>query len=115
MFKKLTLAAAVAAVSLVASGSTYKVTVLEDTTLNGQQVKAGEYKLALEGNTATLKHGKQVVTVPAHTEQAQKKYQYTAIKYVDKKIQEVHIGGSTTKIVFSPETGGSAAGGSSLN
>ncbi|HLH04551.1 MAG TPA: hypothetical protein VKX25_17425 [Bryobacteraceae bacterium] len=115
MLKKLSLAAAVAAASLIASGNTYKVNVLEDTTLNGKQIKAGDYKVALDGTTATLKHGKEVVTVPAHTEQAQSKYQNTAIKYVNNSIEEIHIGGTTTKIVFTPEGSSAAAGGSNLN
>jgi hypothetical protein len=114
MLKKLSLAAAVAAASLIASGNTYKVNVLEDTTLNGKQIKAGDYKVALEGTTATLKRGKDSVTVPAHVEQSQSKYQNTAIKYVNNSIEEIHIGGTTTKIVFTPE-GGVAAGGSNLN
>lgn len=111
MLKRISLAAVVAAASLVASGNTYKVNVLEDTTLNGKQIKAGDYKIELDGNTATLKRGKEVVAVPAHTEQAQTKYQSTAIKYVNNAIEEIHIGGTTTKIVFSGETGATAGGG----
>ena len=114
MLKKLSLAAVVAAASLIASSNTYKVNVLENTSVNGKQIKAGDYKVALDGNTATLKHGKEVVTVPAHTEQAPTKYQNTAIKYVNNAIEEIHIGGTTTKIVFTPEAGGNA-GGSNLN
>jgi hypothetical protein len=57
-----------------------------------------------------LKHGKQSITVPAHTEQAQTKYSNTQVQYVNSVIHEIHVGGTTTKIVFAPENGGTAGG-----
>jgi hypothetical protein len=82
------------------AASTYKVNILQNTVVEGKQVKAGDYKISVENNTAVLKHGKDSIEVPAHTEQAPAKFPSTTVKYVDNAINEIHVGGSTTKIVF---------------
>lgn len=111
MLKRILLASAVVAASLTAASNSYKVKILSDTTLDGKQVKAGEYKIELDGSNATLRHGKQTLTVPAHTEQAQMKYSNTQVQYVNSTLHEIHIGGTSTKIVFGPESSGTAGGG----
>ncbi len=98
------------ALAVFAASNTYKVSILDDTTVEGKQVKAGDYKLELANNTATLKHGKDVIEVPAHTEQAQTKYGSTQIQFVDNKLHEIHIGGTSTKVVFGTENAASTGG-----
>jgi len=90
----------------------YKVHVLSDSNIAGKQVKAGNYKVQVEGNSATLTHGKDSISVPAHVEEGQAKYAGTQIRYVDNSIKEIHIGGTTTKIVFDAGQPGSRSGGS---
>jgi len=109
--KRILMVAAVSAMTAFAGASTYKVNILDDTVVGGKQIKAGEYKVAVENNTAVLKHGKETVEVPAHTEQAPSKYSNTQVQYVDNAIHEIHVGGTTTKIVFGGGAG-TAAGGS---
>ena len=94
----------------VAAAGSYKINVIEDTTVEGKQLKAGDYKVEVGNNTATLKHGKETITVPAHTEQAASKFPGTKIRYVDNSIREINIGGTTTRIVFSGENGTNAGG-----
>jgi hypothetical protein len=98
------------ATAAFAAGSSYKVNILEDTVVEGKQVKAGNYKVAVDNNTATLKSGKNSIEVPAHTEQAQAKYSSTQVQYVDKKIHEIHVGGTATKIVFGDGSGTTTGG-----
>jgi hypothetical protein len=99
------------AMAAFAATGTYKVNILQDSVVGGKQIKAGDYKVVVENNTAVLKHGKESIEVPAHTEQSQSKYSSTQVRYVDKAISEIHVGGTTTKIVFTGG-GGSNAGGS---
>ncbi len=105
-----TAVAAGATIAFAASGS-YKVDILDNTMVEGKQVKAGSYKIQIDNNTAVLKHGKDSIEVPAHTEQAASKYSGTQVQYVDNAIHEIHVGGTSTKIVFGgagvPSTGGS--------
>jgi hypothetical protein len=92
------------------AAGTYKVNILQDTVVEGRQVKAGDYKVSVDNNTAVLKHGKDSIEVPAHTEQAPAKFPSTTVKYVDNAINEIDVGGTTTKIVFSGGNGTMAGG-----
>jgi hypothetical protein len=95
--------------TLSAAGLTYKVSLLDDSVIAGKLVKAGDYKLELkDNNTAVLKHGKNLIEVPAKAETAATKYSTTEIEYSSKNnLQEIHIGGTTTKIVFENATNSS--------
>ena len=86
--------------AVFAAAGSYKVDILDNTSVEGKQIKAGTYKIEVENNTAVLKHGKESISVPAHTEQAASKYSGTQIQYVDNAIKEIHVGGTTIKIVF---------------
>ena len=68
MLNKVMLALVSAGVmTLSAATGVYKVTLFQDSVVNGQQLKAGNYKIEMKGdNTAVLKQGKQTVEIPAH-------------------------------------------------
>ncbi len=104
--------AAAGVMTLSAATGTYKVSVLENSLVDGKQVKAGDYKLEMKDtNTIVLKQGRQAIELPGRTETATAKYSSTELQYTNNNdLQEIHIGGTNTKIVF----GGSnpAAGGS---
>ena len=106
----LTLAAA-GAVSLSAAAPTYKVSLLQNSMVDGRQVNAGDYKLEMkDSNTAVLKHGKQTIQLPAREETAPAKFSTTEIQYRNNNdLQEIRIGGTNTKIVF--QAGHTTAGG----
>ena len=66
-----------------ASAATYHVSFYQDSVVNGQQVKAGDYKVEVNNDTAILKKGKQTIEVPVHQETAPSKFASTQIQYVD--------------------------------
>lgn len=90
----------VGAFAAMAATGTYKVNLMQNSILDGQQLKAGNYKVDVENNMATLKHGKTTVQAPAREETAQNKFQNTQMVYTNNNLQEIDIGGSHTKIVF---------------
>ncbi len=106
----LTIAAA-GALSLSAAAPTYKISLLQNSVVEGKQVNAGDYKLEMkDSNTAVLKHGKQTIEVPAHEETTPAKFATTEIQYTNSNdLQEIRIGGTNTKIVF--DAGHATAGG----
>lgn len=84
-----------------AAAGTYKVQIFQDSVIDGKQVKAGDYKIEMENNTAVLKQGKQTVELPARAETAPNKFPTTEIRYTNNNnLQEICVGGTTTKIVF---------------
>src|SRR5438874_402378 len=87
------------------SAATYKVSLHQDATIDGKQVKAGDYKIEVkENNTAVLKQGKKTFEVPVKTETAQSKFSSTQVQYTDgNNLQEIRVGGTNTKLIFGAE------------
>jgi hypothetical protein len=84
----------------IAASNTYRVQIAQDSVVAGKTLKAGDYKIELQNNLAVIKQGKQAIEVPAHSESVTKNFASTEIEYISNKIQEIHVGGSRTKIVF---------------
>jgi hypothetical protein len=97
--------------TLSAAGLTYKVSLLDNSVIAGQQVKAGDYKIELkDSNTAVLIHGKKSIEVPAKEETNPTKFSTTELQYSNNnQLVEIRVGGTTTKIVFGG-TNNSASG-----
>lgn len=87
-----------------ASAATYQVTLFQPSTIAGKELKAGDYKLTLDNDKATITKGKEKVEATVKVESAATKYSATSVRYTDEngkmKIQEIRLGGTTTKLVF---------------
>ena len=96
----------VAALTMGAVGyaATYNVTLLKPTVVAGKTLKPGDYKVEVNNNTAVIRHGKDAAEVKVKTESAEKKYNSTTLKYLKDgetlTLQEIGIGGSTTRLVL---------------
>lgn len=103
--KKVTLAGLTLAFAAFAASNTFHVTFDNDAWIGTSQVKAGSYKIQMEGGKAILKSGKNVIEVPAKLENAQHRFQNNAvvINTVNnkQKVDEIQIGGTNERIVFS--------------
>ena len=85
-----------------AADNQFKVTLTQDSVVDGKQLKAGSYKVQMENNVAVLKHGKDVVQVPANEVTVPNKFATNETVYLNNDdLTELHIGGTHTKIVFS--------------
>ena len=112
MLKKFVLAFAILTLALATAGTvsnvigSYKITLVQPSVVNGNDLKAGEYRLNVGTDKVTIFIGKNAVDVPAKIESSDKKFEATAIRYstVDGKssISEIRLGGTKTKLVFNP-------------
>jgi hypothetical protein len=83
------------------SAASYRFSLHQDVSVNGKALKSGDYKLEVKDNTAVLKRGKETVEVPVRTETASSKFNTTQVRYTDtNQLEEIRIGGTTTKLVF---------------
>jgi hypothetical protein len=94
-----------ASLALVASAApAYKVTLTEPAVLAGSVVKAGEYRIVVNGDKATLTSGKTSVEVPVKVETGAQKFQYTSVECRTEAgknmLDDIHVGGTTTTLVF---------------
>jgi hypothetical protein len=98
----------VGTMAAIAATGSYKVNLMQNSVLEGKQLKAGTYRVQVENNMAMLKRNNKTVQVPAREETASQKFNNTQMVYTNNNLQEIDIGGTHTKIVFTGN--GTAAG-----
>jgi len=93
-----------AAMSIAAAAQSYKVTLFQDSIVNGETLKAGDYKVVVENDKATITAGKKSVQAPVKVESADSKFSSTSVRYQNGdgkyRVKEIRIGGTATKLVF---------------
>lgn len=101
--KKIFVCLFAAATMMWAAAVSSRVTLHEPSTLNGVDLKPGDYKLEVAGGKLTLQSGKTHAEAEVKAEQADKKFSATSIRYqvADGKmrITEIRVGGTNTKLV----------------
>ena len=110
MLKKFVLAFAILALALATAGTVanvggnYKITLLQPSVVNGNTLKAGDYRLNVGTEKVLIVSGKTSVEVPVTVESADKKFDTTAIRYTTvngkSSIAEIRLGGTKTRLVF---------------
>lgn len=108
MLTKIMVAFAVLALAVSFAGTVpgartdFKIMLLQPATINGMDLQAGECRLSLGDAKVTVIQGKQSVVVPAKIEDAEKKFDATAIRYktegTKQIIGEIRLGGTKTRI-----------------
>ena len=92
------------AVAVASAGQRYNVTLSHPTVISGTALKAGDYRVEVDGNKATISNGKSTAEAPVKVEASERKYPATAVRYATAgeryMIDEIHVGGSKTKLVF---------------
>lgn len=88
----------------LALADTHRITLYQNSQLNGTELKAGEYKMEVMSDKVILKSGKVKVEAPAKMETSNSKYTTNSIRYKNEggkfEIQEIHVGGTKTKVVL---------------
>jgi len=106
-FKSLLIVGALTLTSIgVASAKSYDVVLSATSRVGNTELKAGEYKLKLDGSMATfIDQDSKTYTVPAKVETANKKFQATTIETSSNAgdmdtVTAIDLGGSNTKLEF---------------
>ena len=97
---KLILCFSTLALGIASAASSYKVSLPGKMWVGNTELKAGDYKVEVTGNQATFKSGKDSIQVPAALETSTSKYPATEIEASESKLTEIHVGGTTARIVF---------------
>ena len=104
MIKKLTLSIATFALAVSSAASTHKVRLFQPSLVNGTELQPKEYKVEVNGDKATISKGKQSVEAPVKIEAADSKFSSTSVRYENGdgkfRLQEIRIGGTNTKLIF---------------
>ena len=87
------------------------ITVADTVTVNGTQLKPGDYRVKVDGDKVTIEqHNKVVATAEGKWEPRNERFESTAIIYnADHQVQEIRFSGQKDALVLTP---GSASMGS---
>ncbi len=87
-----------------ALAATHTVTLFQPSMVAGKELKPGDYKLTLENDKVTIQKGKEKVEVQVKVENSDTKFSSTSVRYASEsgalKVQEIRLGGTTTKLIF---------------
>jgi hypothetical protein len=111
MLKKIVLALLVLAMAVAATAgtapsgaATYRVTLLQTSVINGSEMKPGDYKITIVADKATISNTKQTVEVGVKVQNADEKFDRTAVRYSQENgkqvVSEIRVGGTKTTLVF---------------
>jgi hypothetical protein len=98
--KRLTIGFASLALAVASAATSYNVTFFEPVVVNGTTLKPGEYKVEINNDKATLKKGKAIAESPVKVESNDAKYPTTSVRLAGTQVEEIHVGGTRTKLVF---------------
>ena len=103
--KKILLVAIGVAGLALASAKSYSITLSQPALLGSMQLAPGDYKVEVVDQKAVVRNGKVQGEAPVKVEDNESKYNSTSVRFATSdgkmRIQEIHIGGSKTKLVFS--------------
>jgi hypothetical protein len=101
MVKNVLLGFATAALAVASAASSYNVTFYQPVTINGAQLKPGDYKLELkDDNTAVIKQGKVMAEAPVKVENETQKFARSSVRINGSQVEEIRVGGTSKRVVF---------------
>jgi len=109
MFKRLAFGVAALALGVASAASSYKVKLETPLFIGTTELKAGEYRVEMQGDKAVFKNGKTTIEVPATKGKSEQSYRWTSVVTDGTKLQEIDFGGTTENVMFSAN-GSSASG-----
>ena len=109
MFRKLVFGVATVALAAASAASSYKVTLDTPLSIGSTELKAGAYKVEMQGGKAVFKSGKTVIEIPATMGKSEQKYRWTSLVTEGSKLQEIDFGGTSETMLFN-SSGSTATG-----
>jgi uncharacterized protein (DUF2345 family) len=101
MVKNVLLGFATAALAIASAASSYSVTFYQPVTINGAQLKAGDYQLELKDNgMAVIKQGKTMTEAPVKVETENQKFSRSSVRINGTQVEEIRLGGTSKRLVF---------------
>ncbi len=88
----------------LASAQTFTVKLHQPSTVEGTELKPGNYKVELSETRVVITNGRLTVEAPVRQEESDVRFPATSVRYVDvdgtTRIREIRVGGSKIKVIF---------------
>ena len=88
-----------------ASARSFTVSLFETAMVGSTELKPGDYKIEVKDQKAVIRKGKMQAESPVKVEEGDTRFDNTVVRYVNDpggkvRIQEIRIGGTKTKLLF---------------
>jgi hypothetical protein len=87
-----------------AAPKAYHITLADHAWVGGNELKAGDYKVEIDGDKILIISGKKQIEVTGKVEQNARKFDTNSVVVADANsrptVSEIDLGGTTTKILF---------------
>ena len=89
----------------IASARSYTVNLFQPSLVGATELKPGQYKIEVNESKAIIRQGKVQTESPVKVEEGDTRFDTTVVRYVNSadgkvRIQEIRIGGTKTRLVF---------------
>ena len=88
------------AAGIASAADPYDVQLLDTFSVGKAELKAGDYKVEMQGDKAVFTMGKKTVAVPATLGKSTQTFDSTVIVSAHSKLREIDLGGTQDKILF---------------
>jgi hypothetical protein len=101
MIKNVLLGFATVALAVASAAPSYTVTFFQPVTVNGTQLKPGDYKVEVKNdNMAVIKQGKIETEAPVKVQNESQKFSRSSVRIDGNQLEEIRVGGTTMRLVF---------------
>ncbi|HLH42764.1 MAG TPA: hypothetical protein VKV74_07255 [Bryobacteraceae bacterium] len=95
------------------AGSSYSIRLSQPTQVGGAELKAGDYRVQVEGGKAIIKGEGKTIETNVRVEDGAAKFSRTSVRYDTAdgkyKMEQIQIGGTKTTLVFGDSESGAKA------
>ena len=88
------------AAGIASAQDPYNVMLNDTFSVGKAELKAGDYKVEIQGDKAVFTSGKKTVTVPATLAKTEQTFDSTVVISQKTQLREIDLGGTQEKIVF---------------
>jgi hypothetical protein len=88
------------ALGIASAGAPYDITLLDTFSVGKAELKAGDYKVEMQGDKAVFTIGKKTVAIPATLGKSEQPFASTVFVSQRSKLKEIDLGGTQDKILF---------------
>jgi hypothetical protein len=88
------------ALGIASAATPYDITLLDNVSVGKTELKAGDYKVEMQGDKAVFTIGKKSFAVPATLGKNDQPFASTVFVSQHSKLKEIDLGGTQDKIIF---------------
>jgi hypothetical protein len=95
---------AAAALTFASAAESYRFTLFQESVVSGSTLKAGDYRVTIDGDKVVISQGKTKVETTGKLETVADKFNSTSVRYQNGdgkyRLKEIRLGGTSKKLVF---------------